>query len=53
MKMMLSEFIKRLELQSNSTKVKSLVTQLKAAMVAKGDIEIDMEVMCKNLGIEI
>ena len=50
---MLSEFIKRLELQSSSAKVKSLVAGLKVALAAKGDIEIDMEVMCNNLGIEI
>ena len=53
MKMMLSEFIDKLEINSNSTKVISLVEQLKVMVKVKGDIEVDLDHMCKTLGIEI
>jgi hypothetical protein len=53
MKMMLSEFINKLELNPKSTKVTSLVEQLKVMLEVKGDIEIDMDHMCKALEIEI
>jgi hypothetical protein len=53
MVMMLSEFIKRLESQSDSAKVKSLVAGLKAALDSKGDIEVDIDALCAKFGIEI
>jgi hypothetical protein len=53
MKMMLSEFIKKLELGSNNQNVKDTVASLRAVLVAKGDIEIDLDHMCKALGITI
>lgn len=54
--MMLSEFIKKLEVISNGgkhPKTTSLVAALKENLAAKGDIEFDVEHMCKHLGIEI
>ena len=53
MVMMLSEFIKRLESQSDSAKVKSLVAGLRAALDSKGDIEVDVDALCAKFGIEI
>ena len=51
--MMLSEFIKRIEAISTTPKTKNLTTQLKALLNTKGDIEIDLDHMCKALGVEI
>jgi uncharacterized protein YuzE len=54
MKIMLSEFIKKLELGSNNNqKVKDTVSSLRTLLVTKGDIEIDLNHMCKILGVEI
>ena len=50
---MLSEFIKQIETKYNTAKTRSLVTQLKALLKAKGDIEINLDHMCKTLGVEI
>ena len=52
MKMMLSDFIKKLDAGSIDPKVKNIVVSLRAALNAKGDIEIDLDHMCKALGVK-
>jgi hypothetical protein len=53
MKMMLSEFISKLEAGSSHLNIKSTVASLRAVLVAKGDIEIDLDHMCKALGVKL
>ena len=53
--MMLSEFIVKLEVISrdgNHPKTTMLVEMLKQNLSMNGDIEFDVEHMCKTLGIE-
>ena len=56
MRMMLSEFIVKLEVISrdgNHPRTTMLVEMLKQNLSMNGDIEFDVEHMCKTLGIEI
>lgn len=56
MKMMLSEFIKELEQIAKNgkhPKTTQLIEMLKQNLVEKGDIEIDIDGLCKHLGIKI
>jgi hypothetical protein len=50
---MLSKFIKRIETEYNTPKTNNLVAQLKMLLDTKGDIEIDLDHMCKALGVKI
>jgi hypothetical protein len=51
--MMLSKFIKEIEVLPSTPKTTSLVAQLKTLLNTKGDIEIDLDHMCKTLGVKI
>jgi len=56
MKMMLSEFITKLEIVSNerfNPKVIQIISMLKINLMERGDIELDIDHMCKHFGIEI
>jgi hypothetical protein len=53
---MLSKFIKKIEKiidENPSTKGLLLVSQLRIMLDKKGDIVIDLDHMCKHLGIKI
>ena len=53
---MLSKFIKKIEKiidENPSTKGLLLVSQLRIMLEKKGDIVIDLDHMCKHLGIKI
>ena len=55
MKMMLSEFIKKLEIfgnDGNHPKTANLIVSLKQILREKGDIELNVDEMYKSLGIE-
>lgn len=55
MKMMLSEFIKKLEVLSNvdqHPKTQTLIRMLKQSLVEHGDIELNVDDLCKHFGIE-
>ena len=51
--MMLSKFIKKIEVLPSTPKTTSLIAQLKTLLNTKGDIEIDLDHMCKTLGVKI
>lgn len=54
--MKLSEFIKKLEViaaSGNHPKTTQLIGMLKQNLKEKGDIEFDVNDMCKHLGVEI
>jgi glutaredoxin-related protein len=53
MKMMLSEFVRKVEANYDSIKVMGLIVNLKCVLREKGDFEIDLDYMCKHFGIEI
>jgi glutaredoxin-related protein len=53
MKMMLSEFVRKVEANYDSIKVMGLIVNLKSVLKEKGDIEIDLNVMCKHFGVKI
>ncbi len=56
MKMMLSEFIVKLRIvnrEAKSPKTEQLVAALSENLKAKGDIQIDLDHMCKHFGIKI
>ena len=53
MKMKLSEFIRKAELASSHPNVVSMIRSLKVVLCNKGDIEIDLDQMCKTLGVTI
>ena len=53
MKMMLSEFVRKVEANYDSIKVMGLIVNLKCILKEKGDIEIDLNLMCKHFGVEI
>lgn len=56
MKMMLSEFIKKLEIISKDSKhpnTTQLVGMLKQNLAEKGDIEFDVIDLCKHLGVKL
>jgi hypothetical protein len=53
MKIKLSEFIKKAEMISTHPNVVQMVGSLKVVLESKGDIEIDLEHMCKTLGVKI
>lgn len=56
MKMMLSDFITKLEIISrggNYQKTTTLIGILKQNLAERGDIEIDLDHMCKHFGIKI
>jgi len=53
MKMMLSQFIEKLETQANSPKSKNLAVTLRVHLAAKGDVQIDLDHMCTALGVVI
>ena len=53
MKMMLSEFVRKVEANYDSIKVMGLIVNLKCVLRETGDIEIDLDLMCKHFGIEI
>ena len=50
---MLSKFIKEIEVLPSTPKTNNLVAQLKILLNTKGDIEIDLDHMCKVLGVKI
>jgi hypothetical protein len=49
----LSTFIKKIEKNYNSPKINSLVDSLKKLLSAKGDIEFNLNDMCKKLNLDI
>lgn len=56
MKMMLSEFIEKLKIvnrEVNSSKTEQLIGALAATLRVKGDVQIDLDDMCKHLGVKI
>jgi fructose-1,6-bisphosphatase len=56
MKMMLSEFIEKLKIvsrEAKSPKTEQLIKALVENLNAKGDIQIDLDHMCKALGVVI
>ena len=56
MKMMLSEFIVKLKIvsrEAKSPKTEQLIEALAENLDAKGDIQIDVDHMCRHFGIKI
>ena len=53
MKMMLSEFVRKVENNYDSIKVIGLIVNLKYILKERGDVEIDLDLMCKHFGVEI
>jgi len=53
MKMMLSEFIEKADKQSTHPNVVALVVKLREVLREKGDVRIDLDHMCKILGVTI
>jgi hypothetical protein len=53
MKMMLSEFIEKLDKKSKHPNVVALVVKLRELLDEKGDVRIDLDDMCKVLGVTI
>jgi hypothetical protein len=53
MKMMLSEFVRKVEANYDSIKVIGLIVNLKSIIKEKGDIEIDLDAMCKHFGVKL
>jgi hypothetical protein len=56
MKMMLSEFIVKLKIvsrEAESPKTEQLIEALVENLDAKGDIQIDVDHMCRHFGIKI
>ena len=56
MKMMLSEFIEKLKIvsrEAKSPKTEQLIEALVENLDAKGDIQIDVDHMCRHFGIQI
>lgn len=54
--MMLSEFINKLEVISNDEKhpkTKTLIGMLKQNLNEQGDIEFDVDDLCKHLGVKL
>ena len=53
MKMMLSEFIEKADKKSKHPNVVALVVKLREVLDEKGDVRIDLDHMCKILGVTI
>jgi hypothetical protein len=53
MKMMLSEFIEKADKKSKHPDVVALVVKLRELLDEKGDVRIDLDDMCKVLGVTI
>ena len=53
MKMKLSEFIQYMDATSNHPNVKDMIRTLRVVLRNKGDIQIDVDHMCKTLGVKI
>ena len=53
MKMMLSEFIEKADKQSKHPNVVAVVVKLREVLREKGDVRIDLNHMCKILGVTI
>ena len=53
MKMKLSEFIEKVAAASNHPNVNNMIRTLRVVLRNKGDIEIDLDHMCKTLGVKI
>jgi hypothetical protein len=56
MKMMLSEFIEKLKIvsrEAKSPKTEQLIEALAENLDAKGDMQIDVDHMCRHFGIQI
>lgn len=53
MKMMLSELIEKLDKQSANANVKRTVTALRQLLATDGDVQIDVDHMCRVLGVTI
>ena len=56
MKMMLSDFIVKLKIVSregNNPKTTTLIGMLNQNLTERGDIEIDIDHMCKHFGIKV
>ena len=53
MKMKLSEFIEKASAVSNHPNVTDMVRTLRVVLRNKGDIQIDLDHMCKTLGVKI
>ena len=53
MKMMLSELIEKLDKQSANVNVKRTVTGLRQLLATDGDFRIDVDHMCRVLGVKI
>ena len=56
MKMMLSEFIEKLKIvsrEAKSPKTEQLIEALAENLDAKGDMQIDVDHMCRHFGIRI
>ena len=51
--MMLSEFVRKVEANYDSIKVIGLIVNLKSIIKEKGDIEIDLDHMCKHFGVKL
>ena len=51
--MMLSEFIEKADKQSKQPNVVALVVKLREVLDEKGDVRIDLDHMCKILGVTI
>lgn len=49
---MLSKFIKKLNNESSSTKVKSLTKELNLILEEEGDMLINIDYMCQMFGIK-
>jgi hypothetical protein len=53
MKMKLSEFIEKAAAASSHPNVQNMVRSLRVVLRNKGDIMIDLDHMCKTLGVKI
>jgi hypothetical protein len=53
MKMMLSEFIENADKKSKHPNVQAVVAKLRDVLKEKGDVRIDLDHMCKILGVTI
>jgi hypothetical protein len=53
MKMMLSELIEKLDKKSDHPNVKRTVTGLRQLLATDGDVQIDVDHMCRVLGVTI
>ncbi len=51
--MKLSEFIEKASVASSHPNVQNMVRTLRIVLRNKGDIQIDLDHMCKTLGVKI